>query len=306
MRRLEKIEMFRAGIMNDGREVDAAFIDTLVDGTTKAMKEGFVPKVKIGSNHESTVIRGTIDKIYRIGESLFGDIAVAEEIYDAIQAGEIPGDRSIETGSRFYLSDGIALPAVLTGLVIGIDVPANHTLDPIFERLEKQSSRDWNFEYFSRYDLNSLSGDTFCARLDAAIALALQAHIPDSEFSALKRHLSVVRETFERREKVLRDSESTLAKLRTQLDQREAADHERYADELIGNGSILPASRENVLTMYRSLSAALGAEKARKLLSETFHRAKGLHTARSLPVVETAAAEASGAIDPTNHIGGKD
>lgn len=303
MQRLKRIEMFRAGVMNDGRTIDAAFIDSLVESTAKAMAEGFVPKVKVGRNHDAAEIRGTIDALYREGESLYGDISVQDGVVEGLRAGEIPDDRSVELGYRFYLASGEVLPAVLTGLVIGIDVPASHVLDPI----EPESGgREWAFDTFARLDVQEVRTEAFASELVAAEAAALRPGLTDDNALSLRDRFGRLRTAYARMDAELRASQAETERLRAEIFGHEAADRERYVDGLVAEGKILPAAKKAVASLVEALARTLPAPDIERLIGETFRREGGVHTSLVLPAAQEVPAESGEHIDPTNHSGGNE
>ena len=54
---MKEIEVLKAGIANDGREVSEDTINEIYRNTLEATAEGFIPKVKIGGNHRDAYSR---------------------------------------------------------------------------------------------------------------------------------------------------------------------------------------------------------------------------------------------------------
>ena len=268
---LKNIEMLRAGPTNDGRYVSGRKIAKIYRDTLIAMADGMNPKVKVGDSHDSAEVSGVISRILHVGDALMGDIDVADEMFESLQNGAIPDDRSVEIAFGFTLSNGRTLKHVLTGIVFGVALPAEHSLASVFESAA-------NASYFRHI---SHSSAVTAATVEIGIA----------EYSRLKTAAGeVIPQSGEGDERIERY-------------EREAK--EVYLDTALDSDIAFPGLRKNLETIYEGVKRMSGHDNALRCIRELFTSGAILHTSPGIPLVSVGripkTCAADGGLDPTSH-----
>ena len=268
---LKNIEMLRAGPTNDGRYVSGRKIAKIYRDSLIAMADGLNPKVKVGDSHDSAEVSGVISRILHVGDALMGDIDVADEMFESLQNGAIPDDRSVEIAFGFTLSNGRTLKHVLTGIVFGVALPAEHSLASVFESAA-------NASYFRHI---SHSSAVTAATVEIGIA----------EYSRLKTAAGeVIPQSGEGDERIERY-------------EREAK--EVYLDTALDSDIAFPGLRKNLETIYEGVKRMSGHDNALRCIRELFTSGAILHTSPGIPLVSVGripkTCAADGGLDPTSH-----
>ncbi|OHD53950.1 MAG: hypothetical protein A2Y33_12325 [Spirochaetes bacterium GWF1_51_8] len=265
---LRNIEMLRAGPTNDGRYVTSKKVARIYRDTLMAMADGLKPKAKVGDSHENAEVSGVISEIRHIGDSLIGDILMSEDVFEKMKNGAIPDDRSIEVACGFTLSNGISLKQVITGIVFGVGLPAEHALAPLFE-----SSHAGLFRQFAQ----SLASDTVKVELEV------------EEYARLKSGMEAVRPRSQ-------EEPGTPA---------EGKVKDVFFESICGGDVFIPGLRERLETVYEGVRRLSGHDGAIECLREIFTSRAALHTAPSVPLLRLAGkgvvSGTNGAFDPTSH-----
>lgn len=271
---LKNIEMLRAGPTNDGRYVSGRKIAKIYRDTLIAMADGLKPKAKVGDSHDSAEVSGVISKILHVGDALMGDIDVADGVFEKLRNGAIPDDRSVEVAVGFTLSNGRTLKHVLTGIVFGVALPAEHSLASVFESAAQAS-------YFRHI---SHSTPASVATIEVGIA----------EYSRL---MSAAEEV------ITQTGGGDDARERIERYEREAK--EGYLDSVLDSDIAFPGLRKNLETIYEGVKRMSGHDNALRCIRELFTSGAVLHTSPGIPLITAAFAPrtcaSDGGLDPTSH-----
>lgn len=134
---IKGVELFASVYCNDGRLITKKRLKDTYTATNQAIVDGFTPKVKIGNGHDDNFIDGEISNLLLTGDVITGDITVSEEVYAALNDKKLSDDRSVEISNDFTLSDGKKIGGVITGVLIGAGLPAQHSLASMFSASER-------------------------------------------------------------------------------------------------------------------------------------------------------------------------
>jgi hypothetical protein len=271
---LKNIEMLRAGPTNDGRYVSAKKIAKIFRDTLIAMADGMKPKAKVGDSHESAEISGIISKIRHAGDALMGDIDVADDVFEKLMNGAIPDDRSVEIAYGFTLSNGTTLKHVLTGIVFGVALPAEHSLASVFESAAQASY----FNHFAHIAADS----------SPTVELAM------AEYSRLKSAAGEV---------IAQSGGADDVKERIERFEREAKDV--FLNSILQSDVAFPGLRRNLDTIYEGVKKMSGHDNALRCIRELFTSGSLLHISPQVPLISAAHTPGSftlnGGLDPTSH-----
>ena len=289
---MKEIEVLKAGIANDGREVSEDTINEIYRNTLEATAEGFIPKVKIGGNHRDATVEGIITALNLKNGSLFADIELTAEVFDKLQNRTIPDNRSAEIGFGFTLSTGRQLDSVLTGVVFGVDIPAEHTLQSIFESSD------------ARFESKTKRFEVFCYR---------NPEIPITSATTQLRDLTERNQTLERENRDLkdrldkelftrqseRDTENTRQK--TVIETMESELKKAFLERMVETRRIPPSMTEQAETLYDTFRKQSDRTDAERRVSEFFCKLIPLHTEPAVRIGESVLDPNNG-INPIQHI----
>lgn len=253
---IDGVQMARVGTANDGRELSLTYLQAAAFGANMMIADGFSPKVKIGDNHPGKIV-GIINFVYSTDAGLFADIEVPESVASEFESNPLLNDRSIELGYNFITKETkTKIPVVMTGIVFGIGVPANHALQSIFGTL------DYAIEYFDRFSNFAQSGrdgkgDNMTKEEMAALMKpmidALTALTAKVEAALKPAEPKPAEPANAEMESKLKETEAALTAEKAKVEKFESERKTAFFDSLVKSGKITPEAKTKVTETFESM-----------------------------------------------------
>lgn len=274
MKIINGVEVWKAGTANDGRIITPEDVQQVYDGTVKVMADGYNPIIKDGGHWQpGEEIPGTVVACEKIGDSIYCDISVSDELYDSLESKKLPY-RSVEITKEFVLSTKEKIPQFLSAIAfLGASIPAIHSLKPIFG-----SAIGSAYEFYH----SELSIDVYKTKYGGPqMEFKEMFERADKENTTLKKQVEEYTSkvgTLETENKTLKTESE---KKDAQIKLFEANQTKMFFDSLINTGvdgkRLIPAKREAAEKVFSSLIGTMGREEAEKQIQDIFLVEVDLH-----------------------------
>jgi DNA-binding transcriptional regulator YiaG len=268
MKTINNYQLWSAGFTNDGRAVSPERVEKVFQNTVKAMADGFKPIVKIGSTHASGKRQGTIVKVTKDSNSLIADIEVEDDTFEKLQSKKIIDNRSVEIGKSFVLKDGNKLDEVLAGVLVGVDIPAQHYLNSVFGSSESMSFEGFeSFNYFLKPENNNGGNEDMEFKELYESEMNKNKDL-EKRIEALEKESKTQKEEFAR---LSGDDKKTIESYETKA-------KKDFFEGLITGKRMIPAKRQDAESIYDVVKEKFGREEAEKKINAMFEKTLNIKT----------------------------
>lgn len=226
---VKDIEIFKAGTTNDGRKVTAEMVEQVYVNTIKAMESGHIIRVQEGHRPTTERVGGRIIKIYKKDNSIYADMELFEDTYQAVKEGRLLG-RSVSLFA-YVLPSGAKLDSVIEHLaLLGTSVPAIDNLRGKFANMY--------FLFENKKDKEAFMNDVL------------------TQYENLYQDFQKMKFEKINLEKEKAELEAQIQEYENKIKQAEVKEFENHIDKMIQEGRILPKQKEAVKELFETFQKA--------------------------------------------------